>query len=280
MALDLESIGKTIGPKIKEYTWKDVVLYALGVGAGFDELEYVYENGLKVIPSFSVASVFLFFADVGMASKANPYGILHAGQDIVLHGPMPTSGRLVTKGKITHIYDKGKQKGALVVAEAVTALEGGEKLFSSTLNVFCRRDGGFGGEPGPSDIVTMPDRPPDFEESQTPSENQPLLYRLSGDLFPLHIDPKFARAAGFEKPVMHGLCTHGYACRAVIKDLFPGRPEKMRRFRVRFSKTLYPGVPITTQIWKISDHEGRFRTLNAKDGSVVLDGGIVEWENE
>jgi hypothetical protein len=117
----------------------------------------------------------------------------------------------------------------------------GQKLFTNYFTLFCRKDGGFGGEPGPTTQVEFPERPPDFEERAEPSPNQPLLYRLSGDIFQLHADPEFARASGFEKPIMHGLCTHGYACRAVIKHLFPGEPERMSRFRVRFSKTLYPG---------------------------------------
>jgi len=277
MALDLNAIGKKIGPLLREYGWKDVVLYALGVGAGFEELEYVYENRLKVIPSFSVAGVFDFFAKTGTLSNADLSGILHGEQDTFFHNPIPIAGRLITEGRITHMYDKGKDKGAVVVAEASTSSSGGQKLFTNVITLFCRKDGGFGGASGTSETVDMPERQPDFEERQTPGENQPLLYRLSGDLFPLHVDPQFARASGFEKPIMHGLCTHGYACRAVIKRLFPGRPQNMKRFRARFSKPLYPGTPIITRIWKISDHEARFHTSNAESGEIVLGGGIVEW---
>ncbi len=277
MALNLDAIGKKIGPLSKDYTWKNVALYALGVGAGFDDLEYCYEHRLKVIPSFSIASVFEFLAEVGMSSNADLSGILHGEQDIILHNPIPTEGTITTEGAITHMYDKGPGKGALVVAEAVTFHSNGQKLFTNIFTLFCRKDGGFGGDPGPSEPVKFPERAPDFEESAHPSADQPLLYRLSGDIFQLHADPDFARASGFEKPIMHGLCTHGYACRAVIKHLFPGEPERMSRFRVRFSKTLYPGVPITTQIWKMEEGRALFRTINAKSGEVVIDQGIVEW---
>ncbi|MEJ2589455.1 MAG: SDR family NAD(P)-dependent oxidoreductase [Deltaproteobacteria bacterium] len=277
MALNLDAVGRKIGPKEKPYSWKDVVLYAMGVGAGFEDLEYCFEQKLKVIPSFSIASVFEFLAEVGISSNADLSGILHGEQDIVFHNPIPVEGTLITEGAITHMYDKGADKGALVVAEADTYHSNGQKLFTNYFTLFCRKDGGFGGDPGPTERVEFPDRPPDVEEPARPSPDQPLIYRLSGDIFQLHADPEFARASGFEKPIMHGLCTHGYACRAVIKHLFPGEPERMSRFRVRFSKTLYPGVPITTQIWKMDEGKAFFRTINQETGEVVIDGGIVEW---
>ncbi|MDQ1336109.1 MAG: hypothetical protein QG552_3059, partial [Thermodesulfobacteriota bacterium] len=277
MALNLNAVGKEIGPVSKEYNWKDVVLYALGVGAGFDELEYCYEHQLKVIPSFSIASVFEFLAEVGMSSNADLSGILHGEQDIIFHNPIPIEGTLTTEGVITHMYDKGAGKGALVVATADTYHSNGSRLFTNIFTIFCRKDGGFGGDPGPSASFELPNRAPDFEELARSNPDQPLIYRLSGDIFQLHVDPAFARASGFEKPIMHGLCTHGFACRAVIKHLFPGEPERMTRFHVRFSRTLYPGVPMKTQIWKVDEGKALFRTLNAETGEVVIDQGIVEW---
>ena len=280
MALNLDVIGEKIGPLTKSYKWNDVVLYALGVGAGFDELHYVFENKLKVIPSFSIASVFDFLAEVGITSNADLSGILHGEQEIIFHSPIPPEGELITTGAITDVYDKGADKGALVVASADTFHGDGQKLYTNLFTLFCRKDGGFGGEPGPSEEVQFPDRDPDFEECATPSPDQPLLYRLSGDIFALHVDPQFAESSGFEKPIMHGLCTHGYACRAVIKHLFAGQPERITRFRVRFSKTLYPGVPIKTQIWREGDGRAMFRTINVDSGEVVLDRGVVEWMSE
>ena len=277
MALNLDSIGKKIGPVTRDYDWKDVILYALGVGAGFDDLDYCYETRLKVIPSFSIGAVFNFLAQVGLSSNADLAGILHGEQDITFHNPIPPEGRLSTEGAIKHIYDKGADKGSLVVAEAETYHSNGRKLFTNIFTLFCRKDGGFGGPDGPKEPVEFPDRAPDFEVKEIPSPDQPLLYRLSGDIFALHVDPEFARASGFEKPIMHGLCTHGYACRAVIKSLFPGEPERMTRFRNRFSKTIYPGVPINTQIWKIEEGHALFRTVNSETGEVVIDRGIVEW---
>lgn len=277
MALNLDSIGRKIGPVTRKYDWKDVVLYALGVGAGFDELEYCYETKLKVIPSFSIAAIFDFLAEMGLNSGADLTGILHGEQDLIFHNPIPPEGTLTTEGSIVNIYDKGGDKGALVVAEADTYHSDGRKLFTNICTLFCRRDGGFGGPDSPKETVEFPDRPPDFEETATPASDQPLIYRLSGDIFALHVDPEFARASGFEMPIMHGLCTHGFACRAAIKHLFPGEPERMTRFRNRFSKTLYPGVPIKTQIWKLEEGKALFRTINSENGEVVIDRGIVEW---
>jgi len=239
MALNLKSIGEKIGPLKKEYTWKDVALYAIGVGAGFDDLEYCYEGRLKVIPSFSIGSVFDFLASAALSAEVNLAGILHGEQDIIFHNPIPPEGTLSTEGAITHIYDKGSEKGAVLVAEADTYHSNGQKLFTNIFTLFCRRDGGFGGEDSPKEVIEFPERAPDFEEPALPSANQPLIYRLSGDIFQLHADPEFAKASGFEKPIMHGLCIHGFACRAAIKHLFPGQPERMTRFRARFSKNPY-----------------------------------------
>jgi NAD(P)-dependent dehydrogenase (short-subunit alcohol dehydrogenase family)/acyl dehydratase/putative sterol carrier protein len=278
MALNLNAIGKKIGPMTREYTWKDIALYALGVGAGFEELEYVYEKELKVIPSFAAASVFDFFAQAAVNSGVNLTGILHGEHDLILHNPIPPEGgTLTSEGQVTNIYDKGADKGAVVVAKVDTYHSDGQKLFTNIFTLFARLDGGFGGETGPRETVEFPDREPDFEELAHPTPDQPLVYRLSGDTFVLHIDPDFAQASGFEKPIMHGLCTHGYACRAVVKHLCPGEPERLTRFRNRFARPLYPGVPIKTQIWKTGEGQALFKTVNAESGKVVIDRGVVEW---
>ncbi|MGD2252591.1 MAG: SDR family NAD(P)-dependent oxidoreductase [Anaerolineales bacterium] len=278
MSLNLSAVGKKIGPVSSTYDWKDIVLYAVGVGAGFDELEYVYEDGLKVIPSFAVPILIDVYAQVAGVANVNLAGILHGEHDLILHSPIPAQGgELSTEGRITHMYDRGPKKGALVIAEATTRFEDGRKLSTNILTLFSRLDGGFEGEEPPKETFEFPDREPDFEESDSPSPDQPLTYRLSGDTFALHVDPEFARASGFEGPIMHGLCTHGYACRAVIKHLFPGEPERLTRFRNRFSRPLYPGTPIKTQIWKLDEGKAIFRTLNATNDEVVLDRGMVEW---
>ncbi len=277
MALNLDSVGAKLGPLSKTYTWKDVVLYALGVGAGEEDLQYCYEKNLKVIPSFSIASIFNILALIGIKSNVNLAGVLHGEQELIFHRPLPTEGTLTTEGRITGIYDKGPGKGATIVGESDTVDAQGRRLFTSICTVFGRLDGGFGGPNAPKSEVQFPERAADIVVDARPSAHQPLLYRLSGDFFSLHVDPDFAKMAGFEKPIMHGLCTHGYACRALCDQLIPGAPEKARRLACRFSKPLYPGVPIQILIWKMEAGRALWRVVNAETGAVVIDNGVFEY---
>ena len=277
MALNLDAIGKKIGPFTKDYSWKDVVLYALGVGAGFSDLDYCYEKNLKVIPSFGITTIYDFMPQLAATSNVNLAGVLHGEQELIFHNPIPAEGTLTTEGTITHCYDKGPEKGALVVAEFETFHSNGKKLFTSVVTVFARLDGGFGGENAPAKEVDFPDREPDFVVEGQPGENQPLLYRLSGDVFQLHVDQEFAEMSGFEKPIMHGLCTHGYACRALIDSFVPGEPEKARRLDCRFKRPLYPGMAIRTVIWKTEEGKALWKVINAATNEVVIDNGIFEY---
>jgi len=277
MALNLDAVGEKIGPISKDYTWKDAVLYALGVGAGFSDLHYCYEKDLKVIPSFAITTLYESMPQALSLTNVNLAGILHGEQELVFHNPIPPDGTMTIEGTITDIFDKGKEKGALVIAESEAKHSSGIKLFTARSTIFSRLDGGFGGENPPTEAFTFPDRDPDFVVDASPSENQPLIYRLSGDVFQLHVDPEFAKMAGFEKPIMHGLCTHGYACRALIEALVPGQPELARRMTCRFSKPLYPGMPLKTQIWKIEEGQAIWRVINVENGEVVIDRGKFEY---
>lgn len=277
MALNLDVVGKKIGPFTKEYTWKDAVLYALGVGAGFSDLEYCYEKDLKVIPSFGITTFYDFMPQLVAASNVNLAGVLHGEQELIFRNPIPPEGTLTTEGAITHFYDKGKDKGALIVAEFETSHSNGQKLFTSIITVFARLDGGFDGENAPAKEVVFPDREPDIVVENKPSEDQPLIYRLSGDVFQLHVDQEFAEMAGFDKPIMHGLCTHGYACRSLIQSLIPGEPEKARRMDCRFKRPLYPGMPVKTVIWQIGDGQALWKVINTETGEVVIDNGVFEY---
>ncbi len=279
MALNLKCIGEKVGPFTKEYDHKDVILYALGVGAGFSDLQYCYEKDLKVLPSFSIASIFETLADFAIKAEVNLAGILHGEQDLIFHNPIPPEGTLTTNGQIKNIYDKGRDKGALVIGESETFHSNGQKLYTSIFSLFCRLDGGFEGEKTPKTKLTFPQRDPDFIVEETPRVDQPLIYRLSGDIFPLHADPKFAKASGFEKPIMHGLCTHGFACRALISELIPGEPDKARRMACRFASTLYPGVVIKTLIWKTSEGKAVWKVVNAETDDIIINNGIFEYGN-
>ncbi len=276
MALNIDAIGKRIGPLTKDYTWKDAVLYALGVGAGFNEINYTYEKKLKVIPTFSISMIFDFLRAATAAGNINVAGVLHGEQDLIFHSPIPPSGTMTTEGRITHFYDKGT-KGALIVFESDTFHGSGKKLFTSIVTLFSRLDGGFGGKNAPKQTLEFPQREPDIIVEEQPLPDQPLLYRLSGDTFQLHVDAEFAKKAGFEKPIMHGLCTYGFACRALMASFTPGEPEKVRRLACRFVQPLYPGEPIKTLIWKTGDGEALWQTVNAKTGDIVIDRGVFEY---
>ena len=277
MGLNLDAIGKKIGPYTKAYTWKDTVLYALGVGAGFSDLDYCYEKDLKVIPSFAITTIYDLMPELATVSNVNLAGILHGEHEITFHNAIPSEGTLCTQGTITRYYDKGKDKGALIIAAFETHHSNGTRLFTSIATVFARLDGGFGGEDAPHKQIHFPDREPDVVVEAAPAVDQPLIFRLSGDTFQLHVDSEFAKMAGFEQPIMHGLCTHGYACRALVESLCPAQPQKVRRLDCRFKRPLYPGVPIKTLIWKIEDGNALWRVINAESGEVVIDNGIFEY---
>ncbi len=277
MALNLDALGQKVGPITKDYTWKNAVLYALGVGAGFSDLDYCYEKNLKVLPSFSMSMIFDMLAQFGIKSNVNLAGVLHGEQELIFHNPIPSEGTMTTEGKIARYYDKGDDKGALIIGESDTYHSNGQKLFTSICTIFSRLDGGFGGEASPKTTFEFPDWAPDFIVNAVPTEDQPLIYRLSGDIFGLHVDPEFAKMSGFEKPIMHGLCTHGFACRALIEKLIPGQPEKARRMVCRFSDTLYPGIPIQTQIWKTRKGEAFWKIVNRDTGDIVINNGVFEY---
>jgi acyl dehydratase len=276
MALDLTAVDRNIEPLVHTYSWRDVILYALGVGAGFDEIAYVYEKNLKVIPTFSVATIVEFFFAAAKEANVNLSGVLHGGQELIFHRPLPVSGTFTTTGRVTHIYDK-QDKGAVVIARSDTQDDRGDNLFTAVFSIFSRFDGRFGGEDMPVERRPFPDRPADFTVKALPAGDQPLLYRLSGDYFQLHVDSEFARKAGFEKPIMHGLCTLGYACRALMAGFVPAMPEKVRRLKCRFTRPLYPGDPIETLIWKTVEGQALWRTRNVTTGETVIDDGLFEY---
>jgi acyl dehydratase len=276
MTLDMAACGRKIGPLIRNYDWKDVILYALSVGAGFDEFSYVYEKNLKVIPSFSVAAIFDFFWAVASSAGVSPEGVLHGEQEILFYEPVPAEGILTTEGTITDYFDKGS-KGALIRAESSTRHSDGKILYKNIMTLFSRRDGGFGGAPGVIRSFSFPERHPDYVVDARTSPSQPLLYRLTGDFFPLHADPEFAAKAGFAKPIMHGMCTFGFACRALIGSLIPGKPEMTKHISCRFAQPLYPGEPIRTLIWKDEENRALWCVVHGISGRVIIDRGIFAY---
>jgi acyl dehydratase len=270
MALDLSAVGKTLPPSTYEYTDREVILYALGVGATTGELDFVYEKNLKVLPTFAVIPAFPALAGIGRLLEFNPMMLLHGEQRIELRAPIPASGKLTTQGTITGIYDKGS--GALVTTEAETKAEDGSVLFTNTFGAFIRGEGGFGGDRGPSASSknVPPERAPDHTVEYKTSPEQAALYRLSGDRNPLHIDPDFAKMAGFDKPIIHGLCTFGHVGRAVLHACCGGDPARFKDFEVRFSGVAYPGETIVTRIWNESPTRVLVQATTAERGEPVI----------
>ncbi|WP_394826568.1 SDR family NAD(P)-dependent oxidoreductase [Pendulispora albinea] len=259
------ALGAELPPVESSYNERDVAIYALGVGAtGKDpldskELQLVYElhgDGFHALPTFGVApalSAFLSLAKEGKQGPGLNYGfdrVLHSEQYTEIKRPLPTHAKLVHKGRIKDIFDKGK--AALVVTEIKSYDENGEELIVNELTTFVRGAGGFGGPRGTSsEANTPPERAPDAVVTEKVPENQALLYRLSGDWNPLHADPNFAKAFGFDRPILHGLCTFGYVGRHVIRAFAPGGdPRYFRSIKVRFAESVFPGETLVTEMWK------------------------------
>ncbi len=276
MSLNLDLVGQASVPTTYTYSWRDTVLYALGVGAKVpDELDVLFEmQGPKVLPTFAVVPSFTAMLQVCSKLGANMAMVVHGEQTIRLHRPIAPSGTLSTVAVVTGIYDKGK--GAVAVVEAKTVDEKQQPVFDNVFSIFVRGAGGFGGERGPETVVIEPpDRTPDFAITERTSPEQAALYRLSGDLNPLHISPQMAKAVGFDRPILHGLCTYGFAGRAVVSAVCGGDTSKLRSFSARFSAPVMPGDELTTAGWLHSDGSYLIRVTTG-DGKTVLSNARAE----
>ena len=247
---DLSVIGKKNDPTEIEYSWKDTVLYALSVGAKTDELSLVYEHapdGLKVLPSYCVILAGRAFPHVGDVDWPL---FLHGEQRIRIHRPLPVQGKVVEVGEVKNIYDKGK--AAVYDIRITGRSESGDLLYEAGYVNFYLGAGGFGGDPGPKTERLEPpgNIAPDFSVTESVPAAQAALYRLNGDLNPLHIDLSAAQRAGFDRPILHGLCTYGYAVRAVINGALEGDGNRLKGFDARFSSPVFPGDSLTTEGWK------------------------------
>ncbi|MBW8010610.1 MAG: 3-alpha,7-alpha,12-alpha-trihydroxy-5-beta-cholest-24-enoyl-CoA hydratase [Chloroflexi bacterium] len=256
-------LGYEFEPRTFTYSPRDACLYALGIGAGQDpldqgDLQFVYElfsGGFKVIPTFSVNFAFGFLTKILAIPGIdfNPMMLLHGEHYFERINNLPPEATITNYAKIAKVYDKGS--GAVLIIEANSMDESGNKLAINEYTIFIRGLGGFGGDRGPSSKTSLPpEREPDAIHKDTTLANQALLYRLSGDKNPLHADPEMAAMGGYERPILHGLCTFGFAARAVIRHFCNNEVEKFRSMRVRFSKHVFPGETLITEMWKVSDH--------------------------
>jgi len=283
MGLDRDAVGRSAGPFEVSWDSRDAMLYALGVGAGqadpFKELNLTTENSagheLTMLPVYAVVLTQRVSArpDLGAIDRTK---LVHAEQGFTLRKPLPLQGTVHVTGKITGIFDKGS--GALVTSTAdVLDAASGELLVETHSAVFIRGEGGWGGDKGPAGPAAVPTRAPDVSVVCPTRADQALLYRLSGDRNPLHSDPEFARRGGFDKPILHGMCTYGITSRLLIQALCDGDPRRVKGMSARFTKPVMPGDELTVQAWK----EGgaiRFRTLGA-GGAPVLDFGSLVLSN-
>lgn len=277
MSLDVSAVGYQTEPYVFEYTWKTVALYALGIGAKKSELEYVYEaKGPKVYPTFAVVPAYVPVGDMLGKTGGNLAMVVHGGQVVRMHRPIPSEGKLSTVGKVLGIYDMKKM--AQVVLETKTTMNG-EPLFDTEWSIIIRGAGDFGGPPPPkSETPVAPkDKAPDWTVEEATSPEQALLYRLSGDLNPLHADPDFAAMVGFPQgPILHGLATYGFVARAVVQKACGGDANKLKAFGAQFRKPVWPGDTIKTQAHVVGSGSLAL-TVHAGDRpDAVITGGWAE----
>lgn len=277
-----KALGAELKPADFSYTDRDVMLYALGCGAGLrnptakEELQFTYENGLKVLPTYGVIPAFPALLGMGSVEgiKFNPMMLLHGEQylEIKKH-PIPVAAKTTTKGKIKAIYDKGK--GAVVIVAAETFDDKGNLLFYNEFSSFLRGEGGFGGDRGPEPGYEAPSREPDAVHEEQTLPHQALIYRLSGDRNPLHADPMFAKMGGFDKPILHGLCFFGYAGRAILEKMCGNDPSKFKSIKVRFAGSVFPGETLVTKMWK-DGNTVLFNMLVKERGKEAITNAAVE----
>ena len=282
MPMNLDAVGQTAGPSEWSWSSKDALLYALGVGAGQDdplrELEFTTENShevtQRVLPTFGVIVV-------QQGGPRIPIGdfdramLVHAEQALTLHRPLPVEGRARITSTLRGIYDKGS--GALVVTENVAVdAATGEPLATTRSSAFIRGEGDFGGERGTDAAWDRPDREPDHQVTYQTRPEQALVYRLSGDRNPLHVDPKFAARGGFDRPILHGLCTYGVTGRALLHVLCDSEPARFRSMSGRFSRPVWPGEALTISVWREDGSDTALFQTTKDDGTVVIDRGRMQ----
>jgi acyl dehydratase len=283
MPLDPEALLRYPIPEVSERrTRKDTMLYALSVGLGHDPMDdwqrrFVTEPALVALPTMAVVLGYPGFwlgrPDTGVDATR----LVHGEQSIVLHRPLPVEGKVVGRSRVTGLVDRGPGKGALLYSTREVFDGDGNALATLDSTTFLRGDGGFGGATGPvKQPHPIPDRAPDNTLSLGTRPEQALLYRLNGDLNPLHADPAIAAKAGFPRPILHGLCTMGVVGHALVRLCCEGRPERMRRIDLRFSAPVFPGETIVTEVWEEGPGRFAFTALVAERETMVINNGLCE----
>ena len=255
MAIDAQSLGYETPPIEFNYTWRDTVVYALGVGASADaELDYLYEGrGPRVLPTFCTIPTFAAFDPLVDRIGCDRQGMVHHSQQMDLFKPLRPNARLRITGKVVGLYDLKRLAMSVFSIDAYD--EEDDLVIRGEVTLLLRNDGGFGGErPPKTERVGLPEREPEFEIRDEVGPTQALLYRLSGDYNPLHADPDFASRVGFDRPILHGLCTYGFAGRAVVAEACGGDPDKLAMLRGQFSNPVFPGDTLIIRGWDEGEH--------------------------
>jgi acyl dehydratase len=278
MPIDLDkAIGAELDPVEFSWTSSDIQLYHLGLGAGAEpmnprELRYLVDNTPQVLPTFgNVAQSFhmteppaVQFPGIDIELSK----VLHASEAISVPGPIPATGTGIAVTRFTDIWDKGK--AAVIWSETEVKAPDGTLLWTQRRSIFARGEGGFGGERGPSTSSSIPDRAPDLELDLPTLPQQALLYRLCGDRNPLHSDPEFASAAGFPRPILHGLCTYGLTCKALVDALLDGDATALSSYGARMAGVVFPGETLRLSAWKTNGRYVGTLSVPSRDDAVAL----------
>jgi acyl dehydratase len=275
MPIDRSLVGHSSEPSVYAFTWKDTALYALGVGAKRDELDYLYEGrGPKVLPTFAVVPKFGPMLQLLAKTGGNLAMIVHGGERVIVHEALPPEGKLKTTVTMRGVYDL--RRLAQVLVDSQTTDEGGRLLAETTSSILFRGEGGFGGEPRPKEQAPVErprDTAPTFSVEEETSAEQALLYRLSGDLNPLHADPVFAREVGFEQgPILHGLCTLGFLGRHVARAACAGDATRIRGIEAQFKRPVWPGDTLVTEGWEVAPGAFALQMKVRQRDEVVISG--------
>jgi acyl dehydratase len=280
MKLNLDARFETVTTKPYSVSWQTAIGYALAIGATADDLDLLWEghSNFRVFPTFAVVPTFAPVMKLLMGLNADLNRVVHGGQDVRLLQPIPLDVPMVSTGKIIEVLDKGK--GAVVNIETETSTQDHGLLFTTSWSIFCRGQGDFGGERGTAPLLPEPLETASELWSGTAhtTKEQAMLYRLSGDTNPLHVDPELAKKVGFSSPILHGLCTYGQAARLTMKSMYDGQWDRLTRFSARFSREVYPGDSIEIKIQPTSD--AQCHRLEATVGDrTVLSHGVMEVES-
>ncbi|WP_227984681.1 MaoC/PaaZ C-terminal domain-containing protein [Nocardia spumae] len=278
MPIDLKTaLGAELPSQEFAWTPSDVQLYHLGLGAGerwtdAGELRYLDDKQPQVLPTFATVAPTMRVTEPPRVSypgvEIDLAKVVHGSQEIVVHRPIPAEGKATATGRVTELWDKGS--AAVLTRELTIVGSDGEPLWTDRSSIFAKGEGGFGGERGPSNKVELPDRAPDFEVLTPTLPQQALLYRMCGDRNPLHSDPAFAEAAGFPKPILHGLCTYGLVCKAATDTVLDSDASRVAGFRARFAGVLFPGETIRSRIWRAGNELIIGATVVEREDAAVL----------